>query len=157
MTPPVALGDALLKILETIWRTLLIIFLGVVGVVVIVAVAAWAQSLRIGEPQLSELQLTIRPYDMKLCDAEFPLFIGIVNKSRRTVKRTYLALEARRPDRSTNLVSYSGQSLDNDAIIKPGEGWGNCWSVPELTGLDQTESARTLVWSVRATTAEWAE
>lgn len=33
LTPPAALGDALLKLLETIWRTVLIITLGLVALI----------------------------------------------------------------------------------------------------------------------------
>lgn len=136
---------------------MLILALSSAGFVAAVAGTAWIQSLQIGEPQFSELDLEIKPYDTEHCDAEFPLFIRVGNNSKRTVKRTFMTLEARRPDRSTNLISPSDRSLNDDGIMKPGEGWGSCWSVPELTGLYESESPKSLVWSVRATSVEWAD
>ncbi|MGE3986726.1 hypothetical protein [Pseudorhodoplanes sp.] len=75
-------------------------------------------------------------------DDKHPIFVGIVNNSGRTIESVSFTLKANRPDRSSNLVRY--HSYSDDKIIKPTEGFGNCWAVPELT--ETVADPRELEW-----------
>jgi hypothetical protein len=155
LTRPVSLGDALMKVLETVWRGA-ILFAIVIAAIVAAAVGADAiNDANLGEPRLSELEPSITAYT-KPCDDAMPLGVQVMNHSNRTVQHVTLRLEARRAGRSTDLVSYLGRDLQMDNIIPPGEGYGYCWTLPELTGLEAGENPRSLVWSVKVADATWA-
>jgi hypothetical protein len=58
--------------------------------------------------------------------SEFPIFVGFVNNSSRTVESLAIEMTARLPERSTNILTY-GSRVEMDRIIKPGAGFGSCW------------------------------
>jgi hypothetical protein len=58
--------------------------------------------------------------------SEFPIFVGFVNNSSRTVESLVIEMTARLPERSTNILTY-GSRVEMDRIIEPGGGYGSCW------------------------------
>jgi hypothetical protein len=63
----------------------------------------------------------------KLCDDPFPIFVSFVNNSRKTIEYIDFDIIAKQPEHSTDIADYGDYS--SDRILKPGEGWGNCWKV----------------------------
>lgn len=78
----------------------------------------------------------------KVCtDKKFPMLLGVVNNSTKTIEKIYVYVKVNRIGYSSKLNRWG--SLDYDKIIKPGESWGQCWSVvsadydkPNLDGVD---------------------
>lgn len=56
----------------------------------------------------------------------FPIFVGFVNKSSRTVEYIGIDVSARLPGRSTNILTYDSY-VKMDQIVEPGSGFGQCW------------------------------
>jgi len=57
------------------------------------------------------------------CGGEFPIFIGYLNNSSRTIEYISIDVTAHLPERSTNILTYS--TAKSDQIIKPGEGFSS--------------------------------
>jgi hypothetical protein len=57
---------------------------------------------------------------------EFPIFIGYVNNSSRTIEYISIDVTAHLPERSTNILTYDS-TVKSDQIIDPGRGFGSCW------------------------------
>jgi hypothetical protein len=58
--------------------------------------------------------------------SEFPIFVGFINKSSRTIESLVIEVNARLPEHSTNILTY-GSRVEMDRIIEPGAGYGSCW------------------------------
>jgi len=77
-------------------------------------------------------------------DLYTPLFIAVINHSRRTVTMVSYRLIAKRPGDSTNLVD--GDDIRQfDGVTAPGGGLGYCQTVPNLT--ERFLSWETLEWT----------
>ena len=78
----------------------------------------------------------------KVCeDKKFPMLVGVFNNSSKTIVRISVDVRVTRNGYSSKLNGW--QSFNYDKIIKPGESWGQCWSVissdygkPNLDGVD---------------------
>lgn len=126
LTHPVTIGDALLKLFQTVWRALFIL-------VVLVAVAAmvlWVSTMTQPEPLYKQIYATAR-VDMKQCNNKKPLFVTFHNRSTKTIGAISFDWIARQNLRSSNLVT-GPRFLTSDVIIPPGRTAELCWSVPEL-------------------------
>lgn len=130
---------------------LLLLKWALIGIVVVAGLTGAAVAAYTGWEWWTEgrhkANVVVRAFiDTAKCDdAKFPLAIEVVNKSARAIEKTMIWTTARRPGRSTDL---SSGSFDSDQIIKPGEGWGSCWSV-RLTPEGKDDDPRRLEWSVR--------
>ena len=69
-------------------------------------------------------------FDMVRCSAEFPILIGIRNGYTETIQSLNFELGGYREGFSSPV--YLGRSLQSDRIIRPGETYEVCWSVPSL-------------------------
>lgn len=58
--------------------------------------------------------------------SEFPIFVGFVNNSSRTVESIVIEVNAHLPEHSTNILAY-GSRVEMDRIVEPGAGYGGCW------------------------------
>lgn len=131
-----------------------LIFIGiVVGISAAVGGFLYVQN-QLAERKAAKVIGTI-DYDLDRCNSEFPLFVGIVNRSGDTVERISFRIEGHRKGYSDALYN-SGYSdgYSTDRIIPDGEGWGNCWRVPRRAyGADERLFAKSppesLVWSVK--------
>jgi hypothetical protein len=59
------------------------------------------------------------------CTSAYPFFYGIVNGGERTVNSVNFTVEIRKKGFSSALNSYT--NIDEDKILKPGEGYGRCF------------------------------
>lgn len=143
---PASVGDVLLKVLETIWRTVVTV-VGVVAATVVLTVA-WTDVLspKLFPPLKQQIGFDVA-YDVegvgppviyvgkpaekpKRCSADYPLKITITNRSSETVREMAFDLEARHPGFSNNLSTAS--AYESDAILKPGYRYVACWSLPSM-------------------------
>lgn len=69
-------------------------------------------------------------FDSTRCSAEFPILIGIRNGYTQTIQSLNFELAGYREGFSSPV--YLGRSLRSDRIIRPGETYEACWSVPSL-------------------------
>lgn len=101
----------------------------------------------------AQIETTIR-IDTKLCsDADYPLFVGFVNHSTKTVQNVSFEASGYRDGYSDPLYRTPYASYSTDRIMLPGKGMGSCWRVPEKAyGVDDTTLAQnqpaTLIWRV---------
>jgi hypothetical protein len=70
-------------------------------------------------------------YDTTGCQRDFPVFVGFVNRSARTVKSIYFGVTIRRKGYSNTVGSLP--SLTQDKILGPGEGFGWCYAMPDTS------------------------
>lgn len=77
-------------------------------------------------------------------DPQYPLLIAFNNKSSKSLILASFVLSAKVPGRSSDIAQY--RSLSSDNIVKPGEGIGNCWSLPGF--LEPVKDFKTLEWSL---------
>ncbi len=93
----------------------------------------------------SEVEVRVGRTEPNPCTHVYtPLFIAVVNHSRRTVTQVRYRLVAKRPGYSTNLVE--GDDIRQfDGKTMPGGGLGSCEKVPLLT--ERFVSWRTLEWT----------
>lgn len=55
-----------------------------------------------------------------------PVFVGIVNRSSKTIDYISIRVSAHLPDYSTNILPYSSDA-NMDRIVPPTGGFGQCW------------------------------
>jgi len=66
-------------------------------------------------------------FDYKNCTKEYPLFIGVVNNSSKTIESISTNVKVTKRGYSSRL-NYD-TSYSSDKILLPAEGWGSCWKV----------------------------
>jgi hypothetical protein len=66
-------------------------------------------------------------FDATKCDKEYPLFIGVVNNSSKTLEKVSFYVKVTKKGYSTQL-NYN-QSYTSDKILAPAEGSGGCVQV----------------------------
>ena len=105
----------------------------------------------------SKIEVVIKA-DQSFCESspEYPVFVGFVNNSDRTVNSVDFTIEARLKGRSSNVHSYN--TIRDDHIMKPSEGFGQCyrptWSYEYK---DSALNAAELEWSIGMLTVNFAE
>lgn len=130
LTHPVTVGDALLKLFQTVWRGLFVlVLLAAAG-----ALALWISTLMQPTPLGEQIDATAR-VDLKQCGKEQPLFVTFHNRSTRTIEEISFDWIARQKQRSSNLVT-GPKYLKSDVIIPPGRTAELCWSMPELEAVE---------------------
>jgi hypothetical protein len=76
--------------------------------------------------------------DIEKCSKEYPFFVTVVNGSDKLLLSYELRIEVRKKGRSTNLAK-SYDTIKDDKILKPGEGWGHCRRIEKSTSSYPTE------------------
>ena len=74
---------------------------------------------------------TIIRFDVKMCSAEYPLFVGFVNHSASTVEKVSFQVSGYRDGYSDPLYRTPYASYTTDYIMPSEKGGGSCWRVPE--------------------------
>lgn len=160
---PVSVGDVLLKTLETIWRTILV----VVGTLITVAIAIYLWVEVVGPALFPPLQTEIRaaayfddgtaPAPPALgaekqvpfrCTTEFPVKTVFTNDSEKAIGQLSFSIEGRPTGRSSNVVE-NGSWREADTVIPPGYTWRSCWAVSTRDGF----SPRDLEYSIAVLSA----
>jgi hypothetical protein len=150
LSQPVSIGDTLMKILETAWRTLA----AVVILILIVAlmISGWAYILNpvFFPPAKDYLEISVEfddgtkhiPPTVSLpvagiastvkipfrCDKSYPMKVTIANNGNRPISDVRFSLVGRAAGFSTNYIS-GGDYFESPKIIKPHMGWMSCYSV----------------------------
>ena len=136
-------GNVLIDFTKWLLKCIAILFVSVVVLVVLVGGGWWTWNwwsyerhrdrievvaMNSATPGLSKSKM-VTELDRKdvgtLCKGEFPIFVGYVNKSSRTIELISIDVTAHLPERSTNILTYS--TARSDQIIEPGGGFGSCW------------------------------
>lgn len=120
------IAEAILLVIRRIAKWLAFGLLGVIALGLAVWGAVRTYRYFDYDRPKSEVQLVVKR-DKDFCSSEFPVFVGVVNKSQRTILRYSFKFEVNEKGHSTNIASWD--SNEDDKIIKPGEGWGICWRV----------------------------
>lgn len=120
-------AEAILIVIKKIlkWILLVAVSIGaIIGVVVSYANYKSNQDYKIKKDREDKISITADSREVD-CQAGYPYFYGIVNKSDKTVSSVTFSVELRRKGFSNSLNSYT--SIDEDKILKPGEGYGRCF------------------------------
>ena len=99
----------------------------------------WTQML---PPSQVEVRVQTKPNPCT--DVYAPLFIAVINHSRRTVTKVSYRLIGKRPGNSTNLADGDG-IRQFDGVTAPGGALGYCQAAPLLT--ERFLSWQTLEWT----------
>jgi len=79
----------------------------------------------------AKVQPTIQ-YDVTRCKPGYPIYVGFVNNSDRTVKSINFSVTLRRKGYSGEIGSLS--SLNYDKTLNPGESFWLCYAMPVTRG-----------------------
>lgn len=80
------------------------------------------------------VQVTVK-YNLTECGANYPLLIHINNNSNKTISKIEWHLNVYIEGHSTDISGYSNYSCDK--ILKPGENWESCYSLPSTIDIKQ--------------------
>ena len=120
-------AEAVIIILKRIFKWLLI---GVISLIALIYIASKVSDLIdwYSEGRHKAKVSVIAKFDKKLCaKKEHPLFIGVINNSTKTIIKTTVYVKVTKIGYSSQLNNSA--SFNEDKIIEPNDGWGNCWSV----------------------------
>ena len=88
-------------------------------------------------------------YAPALCPRERPLKVSISNRSEAVLERVAFTLQAAMPGYSTVITPYTYRQNTSEKILRPGESYADCYSLPLLTSDPTAEySLDALEWSV---------
>lgn len=124
---PITVGWALLKLFETLWRLLVIVIL----LIALVAAYVW-QAER--NPLSSQIGIQLMPASSYCRSKGWPIYALIKNKSSKTIGELGLQFRVYPEGTSTDVVSYDYLQPDLHYILKPGEVFDWCFSMPPLQG-----------------------
>lgn len=139
------IAEAILMVIRRILKWLGIAFGGVLALGVVAAAGAWAWSYFTYQLPKSKVEVATGLGDER-CNDYYPVFITVVNKSDRTILKTFVRLEAFLPGRSSNLADWG--SISDDRVIKSGEGFGSCHRPALSSSAAQDTDLKTLEWRV---------
>lgn len=133
--------EAFRGISRLIFKWLLISILGLLSIASLVSAGVWFWGWYSHTRHIENIRAVIH---LDKCENPlFPLFVGFVNKSEKTIQKVSFSLSAKRKGRSTDLARYHDYADDN--IIKPNDGAGQCWAVPPLSA---AAVIKELEWSI---------
>lgn len=120
-------AEAILIVIKRIFKWIVI---ALIVVSVCIGLVAWVldytstREHRKKQEQDNKVSIVASRNDEQ-CTSAYPYFYGIVNGSEKTVNNVKFSVEIRRKGFSSVLNSYT--SIDEDKILKPGEGYGRCF------------------------------
>jgi len=120
-------AEAILIILKRImkWIGVSALGVGLLGAIVAGGVAGY-EYITVTMPK-KQIAITV-DVSQKICtDDKWPVFVGVVNNSSKTLTNVTVYLNAFVPGHSTNHAGASSKA-SSDKILKPKEGYGSCWS-----------------------------
>lgn len=143
LSQPVSVGDVLLKLLETLWRTAI----AIVAVVLIAAagILAWVYVFEplLFPPAKNMIEATVTYDDGKTplppaigaipqpktyrCTEDYPLRVSFWNRGKKSVTSINFSIEAYNAGHSTNVIRNGG-SFVQDAVIPAKTGWVSCYA-----------------------------
>jgi hypothetical protein len=120
-------AEAVLIVIKRIFKWIVI---ALIVVIVCIGLVAWVldytSTIEYRKKQEQENMVSIvASRNEEQCTSAYPYFYGIVNNSEKTVNNVKFTVEIRRKGFSSALNSYT--SIDEDKILKPGEGYGRCF------------------------------
>lgn len=133
-------GGMVLAILKWIAATTVVI----AGVILVIVFGVHAYQYLTHGRHASQIDVWVR-VDKGCDDPKYPVFMGVENKTSKTIATTDVTLKARRKGRSSNLATY--ENLKSDTIIPPGYIDWSCWGAPLKSSVK--DDPRELEWSVR--------
>lgn len=138
---PITVGWVLLKILETVWRLVLIVVL----LAALLAAAIWwttRESSSIG----SEIAISVASDPIACPEKRLPVNLTLHNRSNVNVGEVGIRFRAYPAGKSADVVSpYDGITEVKD-IMRPGEELGYCFPMPDL--LSGSEGPHTIAADV---------
>lgn len=102
------------------------------GLIILGIITLWYFTEKLPNDKKKKLQdnITIAlTYDTTNCGSGYPLFVKINNNSNEVVKKISWDLNVFNPGYSTELSGYN-DDYTCDKILKPGEKWTNCYTLP---------------------------
>lgn len=119
-------AEAILIVIKRIskWILILILLLFSIGLL-IYCLAAFYDWYSIDRHRLKVEAFA--SFDSEKCTKESPLFIGVVNNSKKTVDKVTIYVKVTKAGHSTQLNYDTSYSIDR--ILAPSEGWGGCVAV----------------------------
>ncbi|TCU62010.1 hypothetical protein EDF58_1011343 [Novosphingobium sp. PhB57] len=172
LSQPVTVGDVLMKVLETAWRT------AVVAITIVVVMVAcggvWFTYLSPVIFPRAETKLVVEAvYDngkrtipappplvkpgqkappVFRCTPDYPIKVSFWNKSSRPITDVYFDIEAYNLGYTNNLVD-GGAFRENHRVVEPHHIWTTCYASPALEGVDPME----LTYKANVSTASYAD
>jgi len=160
LSQPVSLGDVVLKLLETVWRTAV----GVVALVVTstIGIALWVMVVEpwVYPPAKDKVTIEVSyddgsasmPPAINLgpgtdpgaafrCTEDYPLKIRLSNLSGSPIGNISFSIGARRDGFTRNLIQR-GNWLQTDRVLPPNTWWMNCWPVGFSERIEEPISLR---------------
>lgn len=168
LSQPVSVGDVLLKVLETIWRAIMVLIALIAATAASLAAWIFVVSPVVYPPLADSIVATVafddgtgppplyRGIDLAglqettfRCSRDYPLKIKLENRSNETVGSVSFVLSARKAGRSDDAVNYGGYR-DSSQIIQPDNWWMQCHSLPAL---NEGFEPRTLEYQIKVSGA----
>jgi hypothetical protein len=156
---PASLGDVLLKVLETLWRTLVLMLAVPCFAGALYALNAYFIEPVFFPPLSSKVAATAaygdgfpvavvngKPFK---CDEIYPVRVSFTNNSTKRVSRISFSVEAQQPGHSSNLATNASY-LESDAVLEPGWAYNQCYNFEVKEGY----KAKDLLYRVVIHTAE---
>lgn len=146
LTQPTSVGDVMLKVLETLWRVIVVVvFAPAVALCLMLVWVSWLGP-ELFPPLKDQIEIAAQYDDGAAsiistgsksfrCTKDYPLKVEFYNKSRKTVGDVSFSIEANAREHSTDLALDTGY-LHFDGIMKPGYGWTQCYKITVQTGYD---------------------
>ena len=127
MTTPSERAEAILIVIKRVLKWILIsVFVVAVLGISIISFLDYQSSRDYKKRKEQEDKVEIvANYGKSDCEAGYPYFYGVVNNSDKEIKNVRFSVEIRKKGFSSALNSYT--SIDEDKILKPGEGYGRCF------------------------------
>lgn len=117
------------------------VFTGLGIIALIVLIVTWV-SVKSCMDKSEEDKVTIQiSFAPASCGEGYPLNIGFINGSSKTVNEINWSIEGYLPGYSENALEYSSEK--SDKILKPGEQFFLCYKVPNIKRLGVTPSQLT--------------
>lgn len=136
-------AQTLVRVLGNLFRIVLTLVLFVVGAA---AVSSYLDSQRYrqkqAEARLISVTASIRTEQADNgCSEMFPLALSVRNDSTKALMSMDIALSARRPGTSTNVLQYGQREIRWDHVMPPGYSMTMCYRPPDSAPLSAVFSA----------------
>jgi len=120
-------AEAILIVIKRILRWCAYGILGLIAAGLVIAACIWVYQWLTVDRHKANIKV-VALFGEKVCDdKKFPMLVGIVNNSSKTLEKISVDVKVTRIGYSSKLNGWD--SFAYDKIIKPGESWAQCWSV----------------------------